>query len=174
MSVVKIVIYGVTATTFAVGGGATGAVVANHGVVTSGVIHACYTTRATRGGSHVVVLQNSGTRCPSGFTAITWPAGPPCPPGHEPSAPQNLTASQVPGAVTITWDAPASNGGSPITSYEGFDNGMTVTTPPDVTSATFNDPSVTGGGAELFQIEAINKCGSSSPASIQVKLLGDQ
>jgi hypothetical protein len=310
MNMVKSVIHGATAMTFAVGGGATGAVIANGDVVTSGVIHACYITKATPSGAHAVVLQNSSTRCPSGSSAIRWneqgPAGPrgpsgatghsgiisvaqyqevtppivtgsdweflgspvkedftdahttatviysdggvtflnengtqgdigvcyepvssstltnvvvpgintptalfsgltpgayyigPCAKnqslvtnntdvmtiimgetsvaephgGTAPPAPRNLTASQVPGAVTITWDAPTSDGGSLITSYKAVDNGMTVTDPPDLTSATFNDLSVTinAGKTELFQVEA-NKYGSSW-ASIEVKLIG--
>ena len=62
-----------------VGGGAAGAAIAS-GPVTSGVVHACYVTRATATGGHALVLQNAGTRCPRGTTALTWnqrgPAGP--------------------------------------------------------------------------------------------------
>ena len=61
-----------------VGGGAAGAAIAS-GPVSSGVIHGCYTNAATNG-SHKIVLQNVGTNCPSGTTAIKWnqkgPAGP--------------------------------------------------------------------------------------------------
>jgi hypothetical protein len=49
----------------------------------SGVIHGCY--YPATGGSHKVVLQDVGTRCPSGTTAIKWnqqgPPGPQGPPG---------------------------------------------------------------------------------------------
>jgi len=62
-----------------VGGGAAGAAIAS-GPVTSGVVHACYVTRATATGGHALVLQNAGTRCPRRTTALTWnqrgPAGP--------------------------------------------------------------------------------------------------
>ena len=37
----------------------------------SGVIHGCYTNKALNG-SHVVVLQDAGTTCPQGTTAISW------------------------------------------------------------------------------------------------------
>jgi hypothetical protein len=49
-----------------------------------GVIHGCYKTAATSG-SHTLVLQNVGTSCPSGYTAIKWNQkgvqGPPGPAG---------------------------------------------------------------------------------------------
>jgi hypothetical protein len=40
-------------------------------VDSSGVIHGCWTNRAING-SHVFVLQNAGTNCPKGTTAISW------------------------------------------------------------------------------------------------------
>ncbi len=36
-----------------------------------GMIHACYTNQALRG-SHALVLQDVGTNCPTGTTAISW------------------------------------------------------------------------------------------------------
>ena|SRR5258708_3578137 len=51
-------------------GTAAGAAIASS-PVSSGVVHACYTTRASHG-SHAVVLQNAGTSCPAGTTAVTW------------------------------------------------------------------------------------------------------
>jgi hypothetical protein len=66
-----------------VGGGAAGAAIAS-GPVSSGVIHGCYYP-ANAGGSHKLVLQNVGTSCPTGTTAIKWnqkgPAGPRGPQG---------------------------------------------------------------------------------------------
>jgi hypothetical protein len=59
-------------------------------VSTSGVINGCY-TNAEVNGSHVLVLQDQGTKCPKGTTAISWsqsggagatgPAGPAGPTG---------------------------------------------------------------------------------------------
>lgn len=71
-----------------IGGGAAGAAVAASGPVdASGVIHGCYTTESLNG-SHVFVLQNAGTTCPKGTTAVSWngqgatgPAGPAGPTG---------------------------------------------------------------------------------------------
>src|SRR5215469_15075893 len=45
----------------------------------NGVIHGCWTNAAVNG-THVFVLQDAGTNCPKGTTAISWnqqgPAGP--------------------------------------------------------------------------------------------------
>jgi hypothetical protein len=50
----------------------------------SGVIHGCYTSAAIAG-SHVFLLQDAGTNCPKGTTAISWnqtgPQGPVGPTG---------------------------------------------------------------------------------------------
>jgi hypothetical protein len=37
----------------------------------SGVIHGCYSAKASHG-SHTITLQNAGTGCPRGTTAVTW------------------------------------------------------------------------------------------------------
>jgi collagen triple helix repeat protein len=52
--------------------------------VSSGVVHGCY-TNAEVNGSHALVLQDAGTTCPKGTTAVSWnqtgPAGPVGPAG---------------------------------------------------------------------------------------------
>lgn len=52
-------------------GTAAGAAVLAGSVDGAGVIHACYYA-ATSAGSHRVVLQNAGRKCPTGSTAISW------------------------------------------------------------------------------------------------------
>lgn len=39
--------------------------------ISSGIIHGCYSNHAVKG-SRVLALQNAGSRCPKGTTAITW------------------------------------------------------------------------------------------------------
>lgn len=61
-------------------------------VDSSGMIHGCWTNTAING-THVFVLQDAGTTCPKGTTAISWnqqgppgpagPAGSPGPPGPQ-------------------------------------------------------------------------------------------
>jgi hypothetical protein len=62
-----------------VAGGGTALAVSAGPVSSSGVINGCYTT-AEVDGSHALVLQDTGTTCPKGTTAIQWnqagPAGP--------------------------------------------------------------------------------------------------
>lgn len=62
------------------GAGVAGATIVSSGPVSSnGVVDGCY-TNAQINGSHVFVLQDQGTSCPKGSTAISWnqagPAGP--------------------------------------------------------------------------------------------------
>ena len=76
----KVIVAG--AATLALGAGtgiATAAMMTSPSPVdSSGVIHGCWTNRAISG-SHVFVLQDVGTNCPKGTTAISWnergPAG---------------------------------------------------------------------------------------------------
>lgn len=82
----KVTIIGVAALALAAGTGiATAAMRTGPGPVgSSGVIHGCWTNKDING-SHVFVLQNVGTQCPKGTTAISWnergPAGAPGPSG---------------------------------------------------------------------------------------------
>ena len=77
----KIIIAGAVTLVLAAGSGiATAAVISSPSPVdSSGVIHGCWRNAALKG-SHFFVLQNAGTSCPKGTTAISWnergPAGP--------------------------------------------------------------------------------------------------
>jgi hypothetical protein len=79
------------------GGTAAGAAIASGPVDSSGIVHGCYTTNAIKG-SHFFVLQDAGTSCPRGTTAIMWnqqgPQGPQGPPG--PQGPQGVAGPQGP------------------------------------------------------------------------------
>jgi hypothetical protein len=52
-------------------GTALGAVIALSPVDSTGVVHGCWSTAAIHG-THAVVLQDAGSACPGGTTAITW------------------------------------------------------------------------------------------------------
>jgi hypothetical protein len=79
----------------------------------SGVIHGCYTNAAIKG-SHALVLQDAGTSCPAGTTAISWAAqGPPGPAGPVgPTGPAGPTAT-----ATVTATPTQSQSSAPPTAF---------------------------------------------------------
>jgi hypothetical protein len=126
----NVIIAGVTVLALATGSSiATAAVMSSSSpspVDSSGVIHGCWTS-AGLNGSHVFVLQNAGTSCPRGTTAISWnergpagatgpsgPAGPTGPAGPSgpagPTGPAGSTGSSAsagpttagPGGLDVT------------------------------------------------------------------------
>src|SRR5256712_6854452 len=81
-----------------------------------------------------------------------------------PSAPQNLQATGGNARVTLSWQAPASNGGSAITSYKVYKSTSSgtevyLTTRGNVTSYT--DLAVTNGNTYFYQVSALNSVGES-------------
>ena len=88
-----------------------------------------------------------------------------------PSAPQNVSASAGSGSATITWEAPASDGGSPITEY-------VVTGAPGDVTCTASAPELrceitglTEGDTYVFSVVAKNEIGSSAAASSEAMLI---
>ena len=128
MTVSRIVITAAAALALVAGGTSAGAAIAGGPVDSSGVIHGCWTNGAING-THVFVLQDAGTTCPKGTTAISWnqqgpagpqgttgPAGPAGPAGAVGAAgPQGPTGP--PGAKGDTGDTgaqgPPGNDGAP-------------------------------------------------------------
>src|SRR3989440_210932 len=89
-------------------------------------------------------------------------SGTPTPPAGPPTAPQGLSASPGDATVTLTWSAPSSNGGSPITNYRIYrgtsSNGETLkTTIGNV--LTYTDTTVTNGVTYYYQVSAVNNVG---------------
>ena len=153
------------ATTLLVGGGggiAAYATVLNP-VSSSGVIYGCY-TNAEVNGSHALVLQDTGTSCPKGTTAISWsqtgpsgasgspgPAGPSGPTGvpgpsgasgppGSPGAPGSPGPAGSSGAgAVVAASAPASacpNGGITVTDGSGNAQYVCNGTPGPTTTVT--------------------------------------
>lgn len=133
-------------------------------VSSSGVIFGCYTTTA-HNGSHRLVLQDTGTSCPSGTTAISWNAsGPPGPTGATgpsgatgPAGPSGPAGATGPSGPTGP-PGPSGPAGPSVTYRAGTgtipagDDGVTVTfsTPmPDanfaVTVTPYDDSALTPG-----------------------------
>jgi len=136
----KFVLIAAAAMTLLGGGAAAGAAVAVGPVDSSGAIHGCWTNAAIAG-SHVFVLQDAGTSCPKGTTAISWnqqgPAGPTGSPGPAgatgatgptgPAGPVGGTGPQGPAgkdgaSVTVASEPSGANctsGGAKITDGSG-------------------------------------------------------
>jgi hypothetical protein len=103
-----------------IGGSAAYATVAAGPVSSSGVVSGCF-TNAEVNGSHALVLQDTGTTCPKGTTAVSWneqgPAGPVGPAGAVgatgpagPAGPAGATGSTGPAGVPGSAGANGTNG----------------------------------------------------------------
>ena len=93
---------------------------------------------------------------------------PPPPPGPRqtvPGAPRNLLADATDGAVTLTWDAPENDGGSPITDYEYRIDGKGRWISIGSTDTTHTVTGLANGTEHTFQVRAVNRTGRSQPSS---------
>ncbi|TLZ86118.1 MAG: fibronectin type III domain-containing protein [Methanobacteriota archaeon] len=91
-------------------------------------------------------------------------SAPPAPP----SAPQNLAATGGNAQVTLTWQAPASDGGSPITNYKIY-RGVAPSTETLLTTVgnvlTYTDGAVTNGLTYYYQVSAVNSPGEGAKSN---------
>jgi parallel beta-helix repeat protein len=77
-----------------------------------------------------------------------------------PSAPQNLQANSGDGYVNLTWNAPASDGGSPILWYYIYRNGTVgVYDTVPASQLWYNDTNVINGLTYTYNISAVNSVG---------------
>jgi titin len=83
-----------------------------------------------------------------------------------PSAPQSLTATGSNGSVSLSWNAPSSDGGSPITGYDvyrgtspGGESATALAT--NVSTRNFTDASAVNGTAYYYTVAAVNAVGVS-------------
>jgi fibronectin type 3 domain-containing protein len=87
---------------------------------------------------------------------------PPPPPPSPPSAPTNLVATGGNAQVALTWQAPASSGGSQITNYRVYrgttSGGKTLLATLGVVTS-YTDTSVTNGVTYYYQVSAVNSVG---------------
>ena len=81
-----------------------------------------------------------------------------------PTAPQNFIATPGDGQAALSWEAPASDGGSAVTAYQvSKDNGVNWTDAGLNTTHTFT--SLTNGTEYTFKVRAINSAGNGAEAS---------
>ena len=101
---------------------------------------------------------NGGGRGPSSATITVTPVS-------IPGAPGNVAVSPRDGALTITWAAPTSNGGSPIVRYEYRENGgIWLNTGSTVTTLSL---SRNNGVLYTYELRAVNNIGDG-PTSTSV------
>jgi hypothetical protein len=116
----------------------------------------------------VSALNNPGEG-PKSNEASATPSAPP-PPPSPPSAPVNLAAAAGNAQVTLTWQAPTSDGGSPITNYRVYrgmaSGGETLLATSGVVTS-YTDAAVTNGQTYFYQVTATNSAGES-PKSNEV------
>src|SRR2546426_73745 len=81
-----------------------------------------------------------------------------------PSAPQNLQATTGVGNVALTWDAPSSNSGSPITGYKIYRSTSSGTETGYVNLGnvtSYTNTGVTPGVTYFYKVRAVNSVGLS-------------
>lgn len=90
----------------------------------------------------------------------------------KPSPPQNLQVTGVnKSSVSLSWEAPQSDGGSRITNYiiekaDAKRRNFAGVGEVDSTTLTFKVTKLFEGSDYLFRVIAVNKIGHSDPASI--------
>ena len=85
-------------------------------------------------------------------------------------APTGLTATAGNGSVSLTWAAPASNGGAAVTGYavyRGTSAGGEASTPvaPNVAGTAFADSGVANGTTYFYRVAALNAVGTSASSN---------
>jgi len=86
-------------------------------------------------------------------------------PGTVPDAPTGLTATAGNGQVVLSWTAPASDGGNPITDYAIVINGSATPISTGSTATSYTATGLTNGTSYSFQVVAINAIGSSAAST---------
>jgi titin len=94
-------------------------------------------------------------------------------PRTTPGAPTNASATAGNATVTLTWEAPVSNGGDPISDYliqYSSNAGSSWTTYPDgiSTATTLTLPKLTNGSGYTFRVAAVNGAGAGTNSTPSV------
>lgn len=108
------------------------------------------------------VSNGSGTLASSDISSVQVTCGTTTPP----DAPTNAVATPGNGQATVTWSAPANNGGTSITTYvvTGSPGGTcSVSGAPPATACIV--PNLTNGTAYIFSVVATNIKGDSEPSA---------
>ncbi|MDG6224784.1 MAG: fibronectin type III domain-containing protein [Candidatus Thermoplasmatota archaeon] len=128
-------------------------------LLTSSVLTGSYRdTTVTNGVEYYYSMSSSNS---IGESIRTTPA--PAMPSGKPTAPRNVISTAGSGSVRVTWDAPSSTGGLPLTGYNIYRTSTTKGSiligdvGPDVLE--YSDRNVVSGGTYLYRISAVNANG---------------
>ena len=83
-----------------------------------------------------------------------------------PSAPRNLSITHAVGQATLSWIAPASNGGASIARYEVALNNGGWTAAQSMSSHTFTGLTSAGTGRHTLRVRAVNSAGAGEQANV--------
>src|SRR5439155_178103 len=92
----------------------------------------------------------------------------PNPPATPPGAPSGLSATAGDGSVSLSWSAPGSDGGSPITNYKIYRGGSADgETRHDTTGdvLSYTDSPLTNGKTYYYKVTAVNEVGEGPPSN---------
>jgi fibronectin type 3 domain-containing protein len=92
-----------------------------------------------------------------------------------PGAPQSFAAAAGVGQVTLSWKAPASSGGAPVTSYDVYRGpavGSESLLASGVTTPSYVDAAVTNGSTYYYKVTAVNSVGQGPATADAVAIPG--
>jgi uncharacterized repeat protein (TIGR02543 family) len=118
----------------------------------------CEVTGLDNGSSYtfkVAAITSVGTSAQSSASSVVVPAG-------VPSAPANVVAVTSGSNMTVTFDAPADNGGSAITSYVVTSSPAGATCTRGANATTYTCTGLTAGTNYTYSVKAVNSKGESS------------
>ncbi|GAA2464004.1 fibronectin type III domain-containing protein [Winogradskya humida] len=100
---------------------------------------------------------------PAGWTALA--SDYPLPPISHPGSPRGVKVETGNAAATVTWRAPTTDGGSPMTGYDVYANpgGLVASVGAAATTASVSD--LVNGDSYTFQVVAINDVAESGPTN---------
>lgn len=103
-------------------------------------------------------------------TSTPSPTPTPTPAAVPPSAPTSLVSSATPNRVVISWKAPASTGGSPVTGYQACRSdspSSCITVAATTMSATFDQ--LARKTSYSFTVRALNSAGTGEAAAVTTR-----